>query len=74
MKRKPAASDHSDTRTAILEAARDLLALQGLEALSMRAVARRVGVSATAIYHYFESKETLVHCVVQTGYQRMGQP
>ena len=37
----------------------------------MRAVARRVGVSATAIYHYFESKETLVHCVVQTGYQRM---
>jgi AcrR family transcriptional regulator len=71
MKNEPTVFDQSDTRMAILEAARDLLARTGLEALSMRAVARRVGVSATAIYHYFENKEALMRSVVQTGYQRM---
>jgi AcrR family transcriptional regulator len=71
MKNQPPLREHSDTRTAILEAARDLLAERGLEALSMRAVARRVGVSATAIYHHFENKEALVRAVVDAGYQRM---
>jgi AcrR family transcriptional regulator len=36
----------------------------------MRAVASRVGLSATAIYHYFASKEALVDRVVQHGFQR----
>jgi AcrR family transcriptional regulator len=37
----------------------------------MRAVASRVGVSATAIYHYFENKEALVRGVVAAGFDRM---
>jgi AcrR family transcriptional regulator len=57
---------------AILDAARDLLAARGPEALSMRAVAERVGVSATAIYHYFENKEALVRRVVDHGFERFG--
>jgi AcrR family transcriptional regulator len=61
---------HCDTETAILEAARDLLAEGGLEALSMRAVAARIGVSATAIYHWFENKEALVDRVVSHGFDR----
>ncbi|MGW8282539.1 MAG: helix-turn-helix domain-containing protein, partial [Gemmatimonadota bacterium] len=36
----------------------------------MRAVAAGVGLSATAIYHYFRSKEDLVDRVVQHGFQR----
>jgi len=59
-----------ETEAAILEAARDLLAEGGLDALSMRAVAARVGLSATAIYHWFEGKEDLVDRVVQHGFQR----
>lgn len=59
-----------ETETAILEAARDLLAEGGLDALSMRAVAGRVGVSATAIYNYFESKSDLVRRVVRIGFER----
>jgi AcrR family transcriptional regulator len=59
-----------DTETAILEAARDLLAEGGLEALSMRGVAGRVGVSATAIYNYFENKGDLVKRVVTDGFER----
>jgi AcrR family transcriptional regulator len=60
----------ADTETAILEAARDLLAEGGLEALSMRGVASRVGVSATAIYNYFENKRALVERVVTQGFER----
>jgi AcrR family transcriptional regulator len=59
-----------DTEDAILAAARDLLAEGGLEALSMRAVASRIGLSATAIYHWFDSKETLVDRVVTHGFER----
>ena len=56
----------------ILEAARDVLASGGLDALSMRVVADRVGLSATAIYHYFENKDELVKRVVDRGFRRFG--
>ena len=59
-----------ETETAILEAARNLLAEGGLDALSMRAVAAQVGLSATAIYHWFRGKEDLVDRVVLHGFQR----
>ena len=59
-----------ETETAILEAARDLLAEGGLDALSMRAVASKVGLSATAIYHWFQNKEDLVDRVVLHGFRR----
>lgn len=59
------------SRESIVEAARDLLAEGGVRALSMRAVANRVGVSATAIYHYFENKDALVRAVVGAGFDRM---
>ena len=57
-------------RDTILSIARDILATQGLDALSMRGVAERAGVSATAIYHHFEGKQALVEEVVLSGYRR----
>ena len=63
----------SGVRHAITDAARDILADDGVEALSMRSVAERVGVSATAIYHYFQNKEELVGQVVQQGFERFGE-
>ena len=57
---------------AILRIARDVLAVHGLDALSMRSVADKAGVSATAIYHHFESKQALVEEVVSRGYRRFG--
>ena len=60
----------AETEAAIQEAARDLLAEGGLSALSMRGVAARVGVSATAIYNYFQNKEDLVRRVVTQGFER----
>ncbi|MFQ5702393.1 MAG: TetR/AcrR family transcriptional regulator [Gemmatimonadales bacterium] len=61
-----------DVEAAILEAARDLLAHGGEQELSMRHVAEEVGISATAIYHYFDGKQDLVNRVVHMGFQRFG--
>lgn len=61
---------HREHEVAILEAARDLIADGGFEALSMRAVAERVGVSATALYHYFQNKQALVDRVVRSAFER----
>jgi AcrR family transcriptional regulator len=76
-KRAAAAKESGERRAAaeqaIVESARDILADQGMEALSMRSVAERVGVSATAIYHYFENKDELVGRVVQQGFRQFGE-
>jgi AcrR family transcriptional regulator len=61
-----------DAEGAILEAARDLIAAGGVESLSMRGVAERVGLSATAIYHHFANKQELVDRVVRGAYERFG--
>jgi AcrR family transcriptional regulator len=62
----------AESEQAILDAARDILAHAGVEALSMRSVADRVGMSATAIYRYFKNKDALVGRVVQVGFDRFG--
>jgi AcrR family transcriptional regulator len=38
----------------------------------MRHIADRVGVSATAIYHYFDGKQDIVNRVVLSGFERFG--
>ena len=58
--------------SAILAATRELLVAGGIEALSMRAVAERVGLSATAIYHHFANKQALVDRVVHDAFERFG--
>lgn len=48
-----------EMREAILVAARRILAEEGVDALSMRAVARAIGYSPAALYEYFTAKEDL---------------
>src|SRR6187200_812008 len=51
--RKPAATSHRGvTRQAVAEAAADLVAADGLEALSVRRVADRLGVWPTTVMHH----------------------
>ena len=51
--RKPAATSHRGvTRQAVAEAAADLVATDGLEALSVRQVANRLGVWPTTVMHH----------------------
>ena len=57
-----------DTRSRILVEASALFVEQGLFAFSMRKLAERVGVTATAIYRHFESKEALIAAVCNQGF------
>lgn len=52
---------HGNLRVALLDAALSLLEEKGIQALSLREVARRAGVSPGAPYHHFKSKDDLVH-------------
>ena len=48
------------TKTRLLVEARDLYIEAGVAHFSLREVARRVGVSAAAVYRHFASKEALL--------------
>ncbi|MFL1432638.1 MULTISPECIES: TetR/AcrR family transcriptional regulator [unclassified Nocardiopsis] len=64
---------HGDLRAACLRAARELLEEDGGAALSLRAVARRAGVSATAPYRHFEDRDALVSAVAAQGYLELAE-
>jgi len=49
----------------LLDAARALVAEEGIEALSLAALARRVGVSRPGLYEYFRSKDDLVAAILE---------
>ncbi|AOR30545.1 TetR family transcriptional regulator [Streptomyces fodineus] len=59
---------HGDLRAACLRSARELLEEDGGAGLSLRAVARRAGVSATAPYRHFADRDALVSAVAAQGY------
>lgn len=56
---RPPATDSADTRQAILRAACSCFADFGYSATTNREIAERAGVTAGAIYHYFDSKSQL---------------
>ncbi|MFF7816070.1 TetR/AcrR family transcriptional regulator [Streptomyces roseolus] len=64
---------HGDLRAACLRAARELLEEDGSAALSLRAVARRAGVSATAPYRHYADREALVSAVAAEGYRELAE-
>lgn len=59
----------SDQRENILASACDLYLKEGLDGLSMRKLAREVGVTAPALYRYYESKEHVLVDVVREAYR-----
>jgi AcrR family transcriptional regulator len=65
-------SGPADTRTRILDVARELFATQGIESTTMRAIAAGVGTSAPAIYHHFADKNALLHELMVTDLRRLG--
>lgn len=62
---RTAGSDGERTEAAIREAAVDLIARHGYEAVSMRQLAARVGVQAAALYRYFPTKEDLLFTLMR---------
>lgn len=60
------------TRRALLDAAADLLDLGGPEAVTLRAVGARAGVTRGAPYRHFPDKESLLIAVGTRAWDRLG--
>ena len=61
-----------EMRAAILEAAGDLVEVDGIDGLTIRAVAQAVGYSPGALYEYFDSKEAILKALYFGGADGLG--
>jgi len=62
---------HGDLAAALRKAAREILELEGLGALSLRSVARKAGVSHAAPYRHFASREALLAEIAMEGLEQL---
>jgi len=62
---------HGDLREALLTAAEDLLTEEGMSGLTLRACARRAGVSHAAPKHHFADVSELLSEVAARGFDRL---
>ncbi len=63
----------AEVRAAILAAAAEHLAVEGATGLSLRAVARDVGMVSSAVYRYFPSRDHLLTALIIDAYDRLGE-
>jgi AcrR family transcriptional regulator len=59
-------------RTEILDAAREQLATEGVGTLSLRGVARDLGMAPSAVYRYFENRDVLLTALIVDAYDALG--
>ena len=64
---------HGDLHQEILCSACELLEENNIASLSLRAVAKKVGVSHTAPYRHFKDKESLLAGIAKLGYDELAQ-
>ena len=65
--------DKQRMRERVLDAARELFATYGYEAVTMRKIAERIEYTTTMIYQHFPDKETLIREIVAHDFQSFGQ-
>ncbi|WP_191600932.1 TetR/AcrR family transcriptional regulator [Marinomonas algicola] len=68
MKNIKATYHHGDLKQSLTLAATQLLKEDGVDGLSMRKLADRVGVSRTAPYHHFKDKTALLCSIAEQGF------
>jgi AcrR family transcriptional regulator len=66
--RKKHAYHHGNLGAALIRAAGNILEKEGVEALSLREVARRAGVSHNAPYRHFAEREALLAALAAEGF------
>lgn len=67
MKSKKSTYHHGNLREVLISSALEILKEGTLQDLSLRALARKAGVSQTAPYRHFEDKEALIVVLIQEG-------
>jgi AcrR family transcriptional regulator len=61
-------AERQQLRTLIIDAARELFVTRGVEAVTMREIAKRIGYSATSIYLHFADKEAVLRAICDTDF------
>ena len=69
---KPRGYHHGDLRAALIDEGLRLLAIRNADAMSLREVARGVGVSATSVYRHFPDKDALMAALAVEGLKMLG--
>jgi AcrR family transcriptional regulator len=64
---------HGNLRKALLECAEQTLSLRGVRELSLRELAREVGVSHGAPRRHFADKQALLDALAEDGFERLGR-
>lgn len=64
---------HGDLRTALIAEGLRLLTIEDVEQLSLRQIARNVGVSPTAVYRHFPDKQALLAALAMEGGSQLAQ-
>jgi AcrR family transcriptional regulator len=62
---------HGRLREALIEAAVKTIAQHGVDALSLRELAARAGVSPGGPYHHFHTRSELMASIAEKGFQRL---
>jgi AcrR family transcriptional regulator len=70
--RKKSAYHHGDLAATLLQVAGQLLEKEGIDGLTIRALARRAGVSHAAPSRHFPDREALLAALAAEGFARLG--
>ena len=62
---------HGNLKKALIAAGLDILSEKGIEGLSLRKVAKKVGVSHTAPYNHFTDKQALLAAISTAGHEQL---
>src|SRR6478736_7560084 len=62
-----------EVTAAIKDEARNQLAAEGAAKLSLRAVARELGMASSALYRYFPSRDDLLTALIVDAYDAVGE-
>ena len=64
---------HGDLQSALVSCGMDLLKTEKPESLSLRQIARKTGVSPTAVYRHFPDKAALLRALAARGFEMLGE-
>jgi AcrR family transcriptional regulator len=59
---------HGDLRTALIVGGLELIQRRGIQALTLREIGKRLGVSQMAPYRHFKDKDALLAAIAQAGF------
>ena len=71
---RPTANEKSVSPESILSGALDILNADGLDGLTMRALARCVGINPMTIYHHFKDQDGLIKALAEHVYADVAAP